>query len=136
MIKVKANLLRFDTIDRIGIKFPKDCEINIPESIPITDSNQRQQIGLVTFTERNDSFIKIKGIIYSYSDSVYENELISLIKNQEIYVGGYYHINKESKEHEDCGTRIMESLNLMSVGLYSDDIYSDKTTVLEVLEDD
>lgn len=137
MIKVKANLLRFDTIDHIGIKFPKDCEINIPESISITEHNNCSRcIGHITFTERNDLFIKIEGIIdFDFGDEI-EDGLISLIKNQDIYVGGYYRINKESKEHKDSGTRIMKSLDLISVGLYCDDIYGDKTTVLEVLEDD
>ena len=130
-MKIKANLLKFDTIDRIRVSFPKECNINIPDYVPITHPNKDSRIGRATSIVRVDSGLMIEGVIMVEKEM--SDAIRKLANDKNIYVGGYYRINKE---HDEDGVRVIDDMNLVSVGLYLDDIYGDDYTSLEVITDE
>ena len=132
MIKVNANILSFEVNDRIGINFSKDCKIDFEQNIPITIDNSDEiiTIGSTNSITRDDSFVAFDGTIIVDEDAC--ALLSSAIKDQLIYCGGYYRVNKD---HEENGVRVLDDVDLLTVGLYLDDIYSDKTTMLSLKEE-
>lgn len=129
MIKVQATLLKFDTNDTIGVRFCKDCVCNFGQTVPITAPDHFHTVGMTESITRNDSSIVFDGVIHHEEIS---SGLQPLIKDQLIYCGGYYRINKDHKEN---GLRVIDDLTLLSIGLYVDDIYGDKTTILTIKEE-
>lgn len=126
--KIRANLLKFDIVDLMNIMFPKDCNIDIPTIIPITYPDRDCIVGHVS-AKRDDTGIVIEGLIEM------NDEMNCLFSDKDVYVGGQYYVHEFYKNSE--GIRMIKSANLTSMGLFEDDIYGDKTTLLkEVKEDD
>lgn len=127
-MKIRANLLMFDKLDRCNYIFPKDCKINVPPTIPITYPDHNTSIGVVTDFKRNDTYISIEAIIHFSG----EDMLRKLLEEDEnIYVGIY--ANQIERKIEDHHENII-SMHILSVGLYFDDVYGDKSLRLELME--
>ena len=134
MIRTKSNLLKFDKYDKIGILFPKECVINIPEFVPVTNFNSAgpdcfEAIGRVISHNRDDSQIEIQTEI-NFKD---EELLKKMIESGRIYSGGYYQINESHKEN---GALVLDNIELKSVGLYLDDVYGNNELKMEVMQND
>ena len=55
---LEGRILLFDTVNRNGDIFPKDCKINIPEKVPLTwDFNHKEIIGFAKVTKDNKGLV-------------------------------------------------------------------------------
>ena len=134
MIKTKSNLLIFDKQDKNGNMFPKECVVTIPEFVPVlefgcSNNDPSKCIGMITSHNRNDSRIEIETAL-NFKD---EDILKKAINDGLIYSGGYYILNKR---HTENGVNVIDSLELRSVGLYTDDVFGDNDLRMEVIEND
>ena len=134
MIKTKSNLLIFDKQDKNGNIFPKECVVTIPDFVPVlefgcSNNDPSKCIGMITSHHRNDSRIEIETAI-NFKD---EDILKKAINDGLIYSGGYYILNKR---HTENGVNVIDSLELKSVGLYTDDVFGDNDLRMEVIEND
>ena len=131
MIKAVCNLLMFDKPDKLGYQFPKDCEITIPENVPV--ESRGKTIGSAC-VNRTDSGLKCD-ITISFSEKDFEKEedLLEEMIDSSVYAGGIYRLNKLHRENE---TMLVDSMDLLSIGLYCSDIYGDESLKVEVVNDD
>ena len=134
MIKTKSNLLIFDKYDKNNNLFPKECVVTIPEYVPVTNFNSAgpdhfESIGRVTSHNRDGSRIEIETEIMSKDEVLLEK----LIKDGEVYSGGYYKINES---HRENGVLVLDNIELKSVGLYLSDVFGNNDSRMEVIEND
>lgn len=132
MIKIRGALMKFGVNDTLGIRFSKDCVIDISNYTPITYLDRITTVGHVVSWEEDNSEIRFEGVIDNPSKPGFEDALRQLVEKQELYSGGYYKINKD---HYENGIRVLDDIRLMSIGLYRNDIYGDKSTVLEIVNE-
>ena len=131
MIKAVCNLLMFDKPDKLGYQFPKNCEITIPENVPV--KLRGETIGSAC-VNRTDSGLECD-ITISFLENDFEKEadLREEIIDSSIYAGGLYRLNKLHRENE---TMLVDSMNLLSIRLGYGDIYGDESLKVEVVNDD
>lgn len=133
-MKLKGCLLRFDTVDNLGIKFAKDCKINIPEVIPVKIGfgvDEGKIIGGLSSIDKSDEVINIEMDIIAQQDMM--DAIKEVIKDTDLYNGGYYRIDEE---HSENGVRVIDKMKLLHNGIFLDDVYGDKSLRLEVVKDD
>ena len=134
IIKTKSNLLIFDKYDKNNNLFPKECVVTIPEYVPVTNfysagPDHFESIGRVTSHNRDGSRIEIETEIMSKGEVLLEK----LIKDGEVYSGGYYKINES---HRENGALVLDNIELKSVGLYLSDVFGNNDLRMEVMFND
>lgn len=113
MIKLEGRVLLFDEINRSANKFPKNCEIIIPERVPLTWNFEHDKtIGFaIPFKDNNG--------IYGTAE-IFSNEYINVEDIRDIFtdgkigVGGKY---KLGETHNEGELLIIDEATLVEIGL-------------------
>lgn len=113
MIKLEGRVLLFDEINGLSNKFPKNCEIIIPEKVPLTwDFEHDKPIGFAT-PIRDDKGIYATAETFS-NEYIGIEDIQDILTDGKIGVGGYYRINKMHKEGE---LDIIDEATLLDISL-------------------
>lgn len=129
MIKATCNLLMFDKPDTLSNLFPKECEIETPERIPVTHgfSFYEPAIGSASVVREEDRLVA--EIEFCSPD---EDIIKDCIRDGVVYAGGYYN---RVKAHKENGFRVVDSMKLCGMSLTYADVYGDKGLLIKFKED-
>ena len=85
---MKGRLLLFDTLDKTGLFFPKNCELTYPEKVPVIRefSYDDPDAVLGSATVSKDE----KGLVCNVELTNFDRDILRNEFNDEIYIGGYY----------------------------------------------
>lgn len=131
MIKAKANIIMFDKINRNCNIFPKNCEIDIPQIVPLRLGFDLDDpsIGFVENFCRDEKSVVADITINCGCEDV----LRELMNEDKVYVGGYYsHVEMHDVGH----IKVIDSMKLRYVGLTYGDVYGDKSLLLKGVKED
>ena len=113
IIKMKGRLLTFDKLDKIGIQFPKDCEIEYPDVVPVVWNFNFHKPDMVlgnAIVSRDET-----GLICDASiNNMRIRDLLPELNN-ELPIGGYFIGLKE--HYDDYGVRIVDECKLRGIGV-------------------
>ena len=113
MIKLEGRILLFDVVNLNRDIFPKDCKIDIPETVPLTwDFNHEKIIGFANVT-KDDKGLIAKAETFSNEMIGVEN-LSSLFEDEKFGAGGFY---TNVKKHSDGSFIVVEEAKLCEVAL-------------------
>lgn len=129
-MKATCNLLMFDKLDKNGNLFPKECKIEIPERIPVTNDFKFYEptIGSASVTREEDRLVA--EIEFCSPD---EDVIKDCIRDEVIYAGGYYN---QVKMHKKNGIQVVDSMKLCCLSLTYSDVYGDKSLLIRLKEDE
>ena len=112
MSTLTGRLLSFDKKDLNDCIFPKNCEIFIPERVPLLMEYKRDDpsdlIGSAV-VKRDDN-----GLICEIDVFRYDVDKIKSVFNNNVYVGGLYN---HVESHMENDIRIIDSMNLQAVSI-------------------
>lgn len=130
MLKATCNLLMFDKIDKTGNLFPKECKIEIPERIPVTNDFKFYEpaIGSASVTREEDRLVA--EIEFCSPD---EDVIKDCIRDGVVYAGGYYN---QVKMHKENDIQVVDSMKLCGMSLTYADVYGDKSLLIRLKEDE
>lgn len=112
MIKLEGRVLLFDVVDRL-YEIPKDCKLTIPEKVPLTWRFEHDKpIGFV-MPIRDDKGIYATAETFS-NEYIGIKDILDILTDGKIGVGGYYRINKM---HEEGELDIIDEAILLEIGL-------------------
>ena len=111
-IKMTGRLLVFDKVDKLGLLFPKDCEITFPEKVPVAlyfhFMNPNEVVG-------NASVMKDeRGLICDVELTNFDRDILHNTCNDELYIGGFY---RQLKKHRANGVDIIDKVTLRGIGI-------------------
>ena len=109
-MKLEGRILLFDTVNKNRDIFPKDCEITIPEKLPLTWQFHHQEvIGMAEVIK--DDLGLIAKVEITPNAHIKEEDLKSIFENGKFGVGVYYNkVIEELKLDKDLWTRTVELL--------------------------
>lgn len=112
MVKMTGRLLLFDKIDKLGLIFPKDCELTYPEKCPVAWQFKFNEPTLVmgTASVTKDE----KGLICDVELTNFDRDILHNVFHDESYIGGYYN---KIKRHKENGATIIDKCNLVGIGI-------------------
>ena len=88
LIKLEGRILLFDTVNKNGDIFPKDCKIDIPEKVPLTwDFNHEKVIGFANAT-KDDKGLVVKAETFS-NEMIGVEDLSSIFEDGKFGAGGF-----------------------------------------------
>ena len=122
-MKLEGRILLFDTVNKSGDVFPKNCKIDIPEAVPLTfDFNPHKVIGFANVT-RDDKGLFAKAETFS-------NETIG-VEDGKIGAGGFYNL---IKIHNEGSIMVVNEAKLNEVALILDPVNEGYS--FEIIEDE
>lgn len=131
-MKMCGRLLLFDIVDNIRKKFPKNCKISYPESIPVAHEfhflNPENVYGSAKVSTDD------KGLIceVTLTNLNISDEMLSILENA-LPIGGFY---KDIKTHWDNGVEIIDEARLVGIGITFGPAYDEyKMTLVKESED-
>ena len=96
-MKLEGRILVFDVVNKSGDVFIKDCNIDIPETVPLTfDFNPHKVIGFANVT-RDDKGLFAKAETFS-NEFIDVEDLNSIFEDGKIGAGGFYNLIKIHNE--------------------------------------
>lgn len=111
-MKLTGRLLLFDKKDLNNNIFPKNCEIFIPEKLPVLMEyrcfDPSDCIGVATVTKDDE------GLSCDLDVWEFKSEQMRSVFNDEIYVGGFYN---HVKSHNLDGIRVIDKMTLQAVSI-------------------
>lgn len=117
-MKLEGKILLFDTVNKSGDTFTKDCKIDIPEAVPLTfDFNPHKVIGFANVT-RDDKGLIAKAETFS-NEFIGVEDLRSTFKDGKIGAGGFYNL---IKTHNDGSLIVVDEAKLNEVALVLDPV--------------
>lgn len=129
-MKLEGRILLFDTVNKSGDVFAKNCKIDIPEAIPLTfDFNPHKVIGFANVT-RDDKGLFAKAETFS-NEFIDVEDLISIFKDGKIGAGGFYNI---IKKHNEGSIMVIDEAKLNEVALVLDPVNEEYS--FEIIEDE
>lgn len=129
-MKLEGRILLFDTVNKSGDVFPKNCKIYIPEAVPLTfDFNPHKFIGFANVT-RDDKGLFAKAETFS-NEFIGVEDLRSIFENGKIGAGGFYNL---IKKHNDGSLIVVDEAKLWEVALLLDPV--NKEYSFEIIEDE
>ena len=110
---LEGRILLFDTVNKNGDIFSKDCKIDIPEKVPLTwDFKHEKVIGFAEVT-KDDKGLVTKAETFS-DEMIGIEDLSSIFDNGKIGAGGFYtHV----KKHSDGSFIVVDEAKLCEVAL-------------------
>lgn len=110
---LEGRILLFDTVNRNGDIFPKDCKINIPEKVPLTwNFNHKEIIGFAKVTKDNKGLVS-RAETFS-NEMIGVEDLKSLFEDAKFGTGGYY---TNVKMHNDGSFILVDEAKLCEIAL-------------------
>ena len=129
-MKLKGRILLFDTVNKSGDVFPKNCNIDIPEAVPLTfDFNPHKVIGFANVT-RDDKGLFAKAETFS-NEFIGVKDLNSIFEDGEIGAGGFYNL---IKTHNDGSIIVVDEVKLWEVALLLDPV--NEKYSFEIIDDE
>lgn len=118
MIKLEGRILLFDTVNKSGDVFPKNCKIDIPEAVPLTfNFSPHKVIGFANVT-RDDKGLFAKAETFS-NEFIGVEDLRSIFEDGKIGAGGFYNL---IKTHNDGSIIVVDEAKLWEVALLLDPV--------------
>ena len=112
-MKLQGRILLFDEVNLNKDIFPTSCDITIPEKVPLTfDFKHDKIIGFAKATIDDIGITFISGTLSN--DMIGVDDLISILENGKIGVGGFY---TNIKYHEDRNFIIIDKARLCEIAL-------------------
>ena len=118
MIKLEGRVLLFDVVNQPADKFLKDCELIIPEKVPLTWNFEHDKpIGFaLPFKDNNGIYATAETFSNEY---IGVEDIRDILTDGKIGVGGYYKLDEIHNEGEllivDEATLVEISLTLAPV---------------------
>lgn len=115
IIKMKGRLITFDKLDSLGIKIPKDCEIEYPEIVPIVadfDFHKPDSVLGYVKVSRDETGLLCDATM---TNTVVRDLLSAPELNNELPIGGYFIGLKDY--YDDHGVRIIDKCKLRGIGV-------------------
>ena len=129
-MKLEGRILLFDTVNKSGDVFPKNCKIDIPEAVPLTfDFNPHKVIGFANVT-RDDKGLIAKAETFS-NEFIGVEDLRSIFENGKIGAGGFYNL---IKTHNDGSIILVDEAKLWEVALLLDPVNDEY--LFEIIKDE
>ena len=129
-MKLEGRILLFDTVNKSGDVFPKNCKIYIPEAVPLTfNFNPHKVIGFANVT-RDDKGLFAKAETFS-NEFIGVEDLRSIFENGKIGAGGFYNL---IKIHNDGSFIVVDEAKLWEVALLLDPVNEEYS--FEIIEDE
>ena len=129
-MKLEGRILLFDTVNKSGDVFPKNCKIDIPEAVPLTfNFNPHKVIGFANATI-DDKGLSAKAETFS-NEFIGVEDLISIFENGKIGAGGFYNL---IKTHNDGSIIVVDEAKLWEVALLLDPVNEEYS--FEIIEDE
>ena len=117
-IKLKGRILLFDTVNKSKDIFPKDCEIDIPEKIPLLwNFDHNRCIGVAEVTKDDKGLIAKAEITPNIHYT--EDDVCKVFKDNKFGVGGYYN---KVKKHSEGNSIVIDEATLREVSLVLDPV--------------
>ncbi len=126
MVKMSGKLLIFDEQDKCGRVFPKNCNLTIPDKIPVT----------LKFSKEPEAILGNASVVKKPDCVIADVELRALPSRKfsdELYVGGYY---DKILKHEEDGVTVIDSARLCGMSIIPKEQSADlemKITSLDIL---
>ena len=129
-MKLEGRILLFDTVNKSGDVFPKNCKIDIPEAVPLTfDFSPHKVIGFANVT-RDDKGLFAKAETFS-NEFIGVEDLRSIFENGKIGAGGFYNL---IKTHNDGSIILVDEAKLWEVALLLDPVNDEY--LFEIIKDE
>ena len=129
-MKLEGRILLFDTVNKSGDVFPKNCKIDIPEAVPLTfDFNPHKVIGFANVT-RDDKGLFAKAETFS-NEFIGVEDLNSIFEYGKIGAGGFYNL---IKIHNEGSIMKVDEAKLNEVALVLKPV--NKEYSFEIIEDE
>ena len=112
-MKLEGRILLFDTVNKNRDIFPKDCEITIPEKLPLIWQFHHQEVIGMAEVIKDDLGLIAKAEI-ALNAHIKEEDLKSIFENGKFGGGGYYN---KVKKHDAGSFIIINKATLCSVSL-------------------
>ena len=110
---LEGRILLFDTVNKNRDIFSKDCEIDIPEKVPLTwNFNHEQVIGFAEVTQDNKGLVA-RAETFS-NEMIGVGDLNSVFEDGKIGAGGFY---TNVKKHSDGSFIVVDESKLREVAL-------------------
>ena len=110
MIRMRGRLLLFDTLDKAGFLFPKDCELTYPEKVPVVmyfKFNDPTKIIGHAIVSKDE-----KGLICNIELDNFDRDILQHEFNDELYIGGYY---RNTKRDIKDGVVVIKKATLIGI---------------------
>ena len=115
---LEGRILLFNTVNKNGDIFSKDCKIDIPEKVPLTwNFNPEKVIGFANVT-KDDKGLVAKAETFS-NEMIGVEDLNSIFKDEKIGAGGYY---TNVKMHNNRSPIVVYKAKLSEVALVLDPV--------------
>lgn len=113
IIKMRGRLLLLDEVDLCNRKFSKDCEITIPEKVPVIRDFRFNDPGSVI----GSAIVKKdeRGYICEAEITNFDRDVLRESFHDRFYIGGYYDHVKLSHDDE-TGVDVVTKATLRCVG--------------------
>lgn len=129
-MKLEGRILLFDTVNKSGDIFAKNCKIDIPEAVPLTfDFNPHKVIGFANVT-RDDKGLFAKAETFS-NEIIGVEDLNSIFEDGKIGAGGFYNL---IKTHNDGSIIVVDEAKLNEVALVLGPVNGEYS--FEIIEDE
>lgn len=120
-LKLKGQVLKFNTIDNCNRKFSSDCNITFPEKIPVTyNFNMNEVIGHADISKVEDGL--------DCEVSLFD---INIFPENEYFVGGFY---TRIKTHAEDDITVVDSGRLVSMGIIPEYSVADENLKIRRVE--
>lgn len=111
-MKLEGRILLFDAVNKNEDIFPKTCEINIPERMPLLWDFQFDRCIGHCEAAIDEKGITVKAV--TFSDKTIEDTLKDILSDGKIGVGGFYN---NVKTHNDNNLIVVDEATLRCVSL-------------------
>lgn len=112
-MKLQGRILSFDKVNLNRDMFSKDCELTIPEKVPLTWGFDRARpIGIAEVTIDDEGLIATTETFSD--DQLGVKDIREILTDDQIGAGGYY---TNVKRHEENGVIVIDEARLSAVGL-------------------
>ena len=126
---LEGRILLFNTVNKNGDIFSKDCKIDIPEKVPLTwNFNHEKVIGFANVT-KDDKGLSAKAETFS-NEMIGVEDLSSIFEDGKFGAGGFY---TNVKMHNNGSSIVVNEAKLREVALVSDPVNEEYS--FEIVED-
>lgn len=129
-MKLEGRILLFDTVNKSGDVFHKNCKIDIPEAVPLTFNFSPHQVIGFTNVTRDDKGLIAKAETFS-NEIIGAENLISIFEDGKIGAGGFYNL---IKKHNEGSIIVVDEAKLNEVALVLDPVNEGYS--FEIIEDE
>lgn len=117
----KGQILKFDAVDKCNRKFASDCKITFPDTIPVTNNfNMDEIIGVADISKIEDGL--------DCEVSLFD---MNVLPQNEYFVGGYY---TKIKTHVKDHITVIDSARLVSMSILPEHNVADENLKIRRVE--